>query len=345
MFRTTSLLLVCALIVHFLLPTHSYAQEVTEDTPTEETPAIVADLSSPISFSFSPENPAPKTKTTITLVSFGVTLNSATIAWSIDGKTVLTGIGAKTYTLTTKQSGSATKIKVTVTPATGDPITTETSIIPGGVDILWQATDSIVPPLYRGKALPTTESAIRYVAMTDIRESSGKIAPASLVYTWKHNGALNQKASGYGKYSFSALGSYVATSQKIEVTVENKDRTVSAKNAITIATVLPKINWYETSSLYGPRFDAALTGTHTLSGNDISLLAMPYFFSPNNPLSPRLAYSWKINGEKTTTPSAPNLLFLRREADSAGNARIDLSIENVSTLFQEAAATLSLNLQ
>ena len=342
MFRNTPLSIMFALLLVVSAPVFSFAQEEAEP---ELIPAPTAEFSGPLSFSFSPENPAPKTSTTIRLTSFGVNLASASIRWSIDGKVVLTGIGATRYTFTTKQSGSATAISVTVTPAVGDPVTATTSIVPGGADILWQVTDAIVPPLYRGKTLPTTESTIRYVAMTDIRGTSGRIASGDLVYTWRHNGTLNQKASGYGKYSHTVQGNYLDQSQKVDVEIKSKDETITANSSTSVAAVSPKIAWYTTSSLYGPKFDKALVGTHTVRGDDVSLIAMPYFFTPKNPASPRLSYSWKINGEATSTPSTPNMLFLRKGEGGEGLARIELSIENVSTLFQEATANLAVTLQ
>ncbi len=343
MFRNTPLAIILALVLITTTPGISLAQE--EEVIPEPIPAPTAELSGPLSFSFSPENPAPKTSTTVRLTSFGVNLTSASIRWTVDGKVVLTGIGATSYTFTTKTSGSATAISVTVTPAVGEPVTAKNSIVPGGADILWQAIDAIVPPLYRGKALPTTESTIRYVAMTDIRSATGRIASGDLVYTWRHNNTLNQKASGYGKFSHTVQGSYLDSSQKVDVEITSKDETITANSSVSIGTVTPKIVWYTTSSLYGPRFDKALVGNHIVSGSDVSLLAMPYFFSPNNPTSPRLSYVWSINGQNTETPSTPNMLFLRKEEGGEGLARIGLSIENVSTLFQEASANLAVTLQ
>jgi len=328
----------------FSLPSFVLGQEEEIVIP-EAIPAPTAELSSPVSFSFSPENPAPKTSTTVRISSFGVNVSTATIRWSVDGRVVLTGIGATTYTFTTKQSGTPTTIEVLITPTKGDPVSARTSLIPGGADILWQAVDSIVPPLYRGKALPTTESTIRYVTMTDIRSSNGRIAPGNLVYTWKNNGTLDQKASGYGKFSHTVQGSYLDAVKKMTVEIENTDRTITASTAVTVNSVSPRILFYTTSSLYGPRFDKTITGNHTVRGNDISIIAMPFFFSPKNPTSPRLVYTWKINGERTQTPNTPNVLFLRKEESGQISARIELVLENVSTLFQEARANLAVTLQ
>jgi hypothetical protein len=237
-------------------------------------------------------------------------------------------------------------VKVTATPTDGDPATATLTITPASIDIIWQAVDSIVPPLYRGKALPTSESTVRYVAMPELRTTNGGTVSANtLVYTWKQNYDLNQKASGYGKNSFTVANSYLDTSEKIDVSASTRDGSVNGTAAVSIGFIKPKILWYAASPVYGPQFENALQNSYTVIGSDTSIIAEPYYFSPADPSSKKLAYVWKLNGATLDTPYIPNTLFLHRDENSTGDAQVSLSLSNVTTLFQEAVAKLTLHLQ
>lgn len=299
-----------------------------------------------IAISVSPANPAPRETVTVHAQSYALDLSGASIRWILDGKVVSDTIGGDSYTFTTKDAGINSTIKVTATPTSGDQVSATVTITPSTMDILWQATDSIVPPLYRGKALPTSESTLKYVAMPELRAANGtQIAPSTLVYTWKQNYNLNQKASGYGKNSFVSANSYLNTSEKINVSAQTRDAATTGTAAVTISFVKPKILWYAASPVYGPQFETALQDSYTVIGSDTSILAEPYFFSPADPASKKLAYVWKLNGAALDTPYIPNTLFLHRDENSTGDAQVSLSLSNVTTLFQEAVAKLTLHLQ
>lgn len=328
----------CLLASIAFAPAAAFAQE--EETFTlEGTPPDV------ISFVISPENPSPKQSVTVTARSFTIDLASASLRWVLDGKTVLTGVGETSYTFIAKDSGVASTVSVTATPAQGSVSSASTKVTPTSTDILWQAVDASVPPLYRGKALPTNESKLRFVAMTDIKSKGVRVPSGSLMYTWQHNGTLMKNASGYGKNSFTVAGSYLDSSNTASVAIQTRDTTVKTAGSVRANPVKPFVLWYAADQISGPRFEKTLTDGYTIGKGDISLIAAPYFFSPGNPTSSKLLYAWTVNGQKIETPSTPNTLFLRRESDQSGEAVIKLSLSNVATLFQEASAKLSLQLQ
>lgn len=328
----------CMLASIAFFPATVLAQE--EETFTlEGTPPDV------ISFVISPENPAPKQTVTVTARSYSLDLASATLRWTLDGKTVLTGVGETAYAFTLRESGVASSLSVTATPAQGSVSSASTKITPTSTDILWQAMDASVPPFYRGKALPTNESKLRFIAMTDIKSKGIRVPSTNLMYTWQHNGTLMKNASGYGKNAFTIQGSYLDSSNTASVAIETRDTSVKTAGSVRANPVKPFVLWYSADQISGPRFEKALTDGYAIGKGDISIIAAPYFFSPGNPTSSKLLYAWTVNGQKIETPSIPNTLFLRRESDQSGEAVINLSLSNVATLFQEASAKLSLQLQ
>ena len=114
---------------------------------------------------------------------------------------------------------------------------------------------------------------------------------------------------------------------------------------ITLSPVDPKIVWYASSPLYGPLYGAALDGSYPVVGNDTSLIAEPYFFSPATPLSKELSYAWTLNGDTISTPSIPNMLALHRSTSDTGTATLSVEVTSLNKLFQDSTANLTLSLQ
>ncbi len=293
-----------------------------------------------------PKNPGANTSTTISLSSYSNFVDTANITWYLNNKVQLGGIGKKSFSFTTGATGTTSIVKVIITPPQGLSTTKEIRIVPSGIDLLWQATDSTVPPLYRGKALPASEGKIRFVALPDMKNTSGvRIGQYDLLYSWAQNHEESVVDSGYGKNYFDIDTSYLTPSERIEVNASTRDGVVSATNATSIRTGNPFIAWYPLSPLYGPIFDHAITGEHTISGSSISIVAMPFFFSPGNPSSKTLEYAWTLNGQAINTPSIPNNLFLQRSNSQAGSAVLNVSIASVDHLFQEAVSSIQLKLK
>src|SRR3989338_993377 len=104
----------------------------------------------------SPEAPGAFEETTLSLVSYSFNLDTSQISWTLDGKAALSGSGKKSFTFTTKNVGSTSTIDIKVTPAGGEALNQRVVVRPANVDLLWQATDSYVPPFYRGKAMSSS---------------------------------------------------------------------------------------------------------------------------------------------------------------------------------------------
>ena len=299
-----------------------------------------------ISISVSPTNPGPLEDVTISIQSYSVNIPAADIEWSVDGKSEVGGIGQSNHTITTKNIGSPTTVRVTITGVGSVPVTRSIVITPMAVDILWQAIDSVVPPLYRGKALPTSESQVKFVAIPQIKSQNGTLLSSqNFLYSWSEKYTVQQSRSGYGKDSFTTNMDYLNPIKHIGIDVSVRDGSIATKSSLDLSPVQPKILWYASSPLYGPQFDRALGDSYIVSGSETSIVAEPYFFSPADPSDKAISYVWSLNGQPLSTPAIPNALFLHRESKATGKATLDLSVTNLARLFQEGKAHLNLSLQ
>lgn len=307
---------------------------------------LFAQTAGQISVDIIPQNPGPDETVTIYLKSYSFNINTAYIEWSADGIMQKGGVGVTSFKVTTKKLGDTTQVAAKITPTGSIPIIKNISITPMSVDILWQATDSIVPPFYKGKAMPTSESKIKLVALPQIVSVSGnRVAPEVLVYNWKEEYQNKQASSGYGKNFFFTEMDYLNTQKNVSVDVSSRDGGIATRGFVDVSSVDPELRLYASSPLYGPLTDTELTDSFTVSTSDISIVAMPYFFSPGNPSSSLLEYKWQLNGSPIGTPAIPNALFLHRESNSTGNATLELVATNITKLFQSGTARLNLTLQ
>lgn len=299
-----------------------------------------------VSVSVFPENPGANTDVTLKIQSFLINLASADISWSLDGKKVQSGVGMTTFKFTTKDVGVPTAIGLSVLPIGGSPINKNMTITPSSIDILWEAIDSATPPFYKGKALPTTEASLKFVAIPNIKTPTGFIVNQSdLIYSWTNNFDLDKNSSGYGKDTYFLKMPIVDETENVGVTAQQRGGGLSAAGQVFTKIFEPKIVWYVTSSLYGPQFERSIDNNFPVSSNDISVFAQPYYASPKDITSSNLSYAWTLNDQTLDAQTPPNVLLLHRNNTNKGNALISLVIENSQKYLQELKSSLTLNLQ
>ncbi len=291
-----------------------------------------------------PEVPGALQNVTIKLKSYSFNLLGSKITWTVDGKVVLSEIGSIEYSLKTKEAGKTTNVIVTILTG-GETIRKNISIQPQDVDILWEATDSYAPPFYKGKTLPATEGQVRVVAFPIVRSASGTpIKTNDFIYKWSTNLNYNQSASGYNKQAYSFTSSYFNDEESISVEIIGISQQYTAKKTIKIKPVAPKILFYKKDPEWGVFYNKILGRDASIS-NGTTIIAAPYNFSPKNPASSQIRYTWLINN-KTVQKSGPsNELALEIGSTSESNlAKIDISLENTSKLFQKVSHYLVVNL-
>jgi len=308
------------------------------------TPTLAQARDSDVSVAVNPETPGPNQDVILTLTSFAVDLDKAQISWRLNSQLGLLGIGRKSFTFKTGESGNPSTIDVNIALPGFPSLNKRIIIQPGEVDLLWEATDSFVPPFYRGKALLSSEGEIRVTAVPNIVTPAGvKLADADFSYNWKRNFKNDQGLSGYGKRSFTFKNSYLEGAENIDVSVSSVLGNYNAEGKVSITPGSPKIVFYEKDPFSGIKYNKAIVDGFTLQSKELQITAVPYFFSTPSNFSD-LKFGWSINNSSITTPVSPNNLIVEIGSETGGSSKISLLIENLSRLFQTASTSLLLNI-
>jgi ribosome-associated translation inhibitor RaiA len=116
----------------------------------------------------------------------------------------------------------------------------------------------------------------------------------------------------------------------------------SAENTIEIPVYKPKIIFYKRSPTEGVLYNNALDKEATMTEEEVTIVAEPYYL-PIVGNENDFTYSWKINSSDIQTPIKKTELTVRPTSHD-GYATIDMTIENLSKLFQKVSNALKLNL-
>jgi hypothetical protein len=101
---------------------------------------------------------------------------------------------------------------------------------------------------------------------------------------------------------------------------------------------------YQRHPLYGIRFDQALGTNYTMdSSNEMSIVAMPFFFGITNLNNSPLSFVWKLNGGTIGNGSDGRSQTFRQQEGTSGTSRVDVAIENTEKILQSASSGLNIN--
>jgi ABC-type antimicrobial peptide transport system permease subunit len=298
------------------------------------------------SFSVTPQNPDPFSSVSVSLSSFSVDMDRAFINWKVDGSLKLSGIGEKVLSVQVGAAGKTTVVEVEATFVNGQKIKKSLVLQPSNLDLLWEAKDSYTPPFYKGKALPLPEAVIKVVAVPEIKTFGGTTYnPESLVYEWKKGVSSQQNVSGFNKQYYSFRNSYFDQEDNISVKVSSQDRSNSAEKNTTINFFDPVIAVYKEDQKRGVVFSQNLTQESSPITGQANLVAVPYFFSATDISSPDLRYEWRVNERTIQNKNKKNEVGLTKSGEEGGFAFVELSIESISKLFQEARTSFNIELR
>jgi hypothetical protein len=298
------------------------------------------------SFNITPKNPNPNETVYVSISSFSVDLTRANITWELDNELILSGTGEARTSFKTKELGEPSVLRVTAAYSSQDKIVKTLVIQPASVDILWESVDSYTPPFYKGKALAGRESRIKVVAIPEVKSYGGTLySPKDLVYEWEKGGENQVGAGGFGKQHFSFLHNVLENDPEISVVAKSRDGYSQASGRTVVNFVSPTIGLYKESVREGINFTEELTQKRHRFGGQTSIVAVPYYFSTNSDAVEGLAYNWEINGSRVNNPEKKNRITIQKSGESGGGAQINLSIENITKLFQDATRSFGIELQ
>ncbi len=323
-------ILVCVLIAFFAFAGVTHAQS-TDGVPP------------PVQYNVAPETPGPDTPVTITVQGVGTFLGNSNVIWSQDGAVVSSGVGDSSYSFTTGALGQVTTIHVEIDSATEGTITQDFTINPSLVDLVWEA-DTSAPPFYRGKPLYSAGSGLKVVAFPIVISNGTRVAASSLSYQWTRDSVPQAAASGLGENTFSFTGDQLQTGEDVEVDIY-LGNTLVGQGEVVIPSSSPQVVLYDQDPLRGTLYDEALPSAISLDTKELTVQAVPYYFSNTSISDGALSYSWTLNGNTITGPeSAQGILTLLQTGSGTGAANLAVSVQNndPDKLVQAASAALQI---
>jgi hypothetical protein len=275
----------------------------------------------------SPSHPSPGSTVTLTAQSPLLDLENSDVEWTVNGTSAGSG---QSISIQLGALGTQTVVSVSVSGASGSD-STQLSIVPTSVDLLWEAV-SYTPPFYQGRALPTSGTMIRVLAIPHFVGSSGAIPASGIDFTWHLNNAVQSGQSGVGESSAVFPAATLYDSDTITVDAETPDGSISGEATLSIRTGDPELVLYEDSPLFGIMYHQALGQSDVAGESETSFAAVPYFADATSANDPGLAYSWSVNGSQVAT-DAQDPSEITVDAKSAGVAQIQLNISKPSDPF------------
>lgn len=341
--------IVLLLLPLILIPAISIAQTPLFDLPTESNrfdsiTGIPDGIIEQISVEILPKVPSPNERVNIFVQSFSSDLNKGYFVWRINGVNQLEGNGETSFSFSAPESGRSLTVSLFIEKEDGGTITRSFDFSPADVDIVYEA-ETYTPPFYKGKALFTSESTFRLIAMPNFLSSNGnRVSPNTLIYNWSINGTNIQSQSGYGKRVFRGEGGIVQRPLNVSVEVSASNSGLRAKGDIFLNYSEPEVVLYENNPLLGFISERAISGEFLLERPEIELQAVPYFFSTPQKDSSFINYKWKMNGNDLLS-SGDSFVNFRNDSGEAGRARISLETEHFSKILQITQSVVNLNFE
>ncbi len=302
-----------------------------------------AQIPQPISLIASPSSPSSGQKFTVQAATPTTDSDTATFRWTVNGiaQPDASGIGKHTIALTAGSLGSETRVAVSIAHARG--IQSASLVVRvSDLALTWFA-ETYVPPWYRGKALPSQNAVVNFVAMPRIIIDGAAVPPERLIYQWSLDGEGNAlRGLGERIFRIRTLDLPGAT-HTVRVTVEDSNRRVHKEALAIIVPTSPRIALYAATPLGGVEPRAARSFLSLGLGILTDFQAEPFFF----PVSSRrdLSYRWTVGGRAIAgQPENPSLLTLNTGA-KAGTIPISILIDDREQFIPSAAGLLNLILR
>jgi hypothetical protein len=284
----------------------------------------------PFTVSMSPQNPAPYSQVTLSVVSASLTLTNATMMVSMAGTQVYSG-NIQPVTVTLGGPGVLTTITVTIS-VNGTKYTQTLSVRPQDVVLVAEPVSS-APVLYPGEPLVPLDGNVRVVAVANLKDTSGKtIDPSLLSYAWTVDGTQIASASGIGKETIMVASPLEYRERDVSVTVESQDTNAVGSADLSFTAQAPTMRIYQNDPLLGILYDHSLGTGYTIIGTETSFYAVPFSYPITNS-NPVL--QWFLNGASAQTGGS---ITLRPTGSGRGTASI--SVVGTSDDYTKAASSL-----
>ena len=283
---------------------------------------------------FNPTFPEPLEEFTASFATYNQKIQGAKHLWAYDTIEVVGGEGRGSVKLVAPAVGDSSEVAVLFTYPNGSTEVIRKTITPKFVDIILEP-QTHVPGFYLGRPLARLGSVVNATAIIQDED------PDDLVYKWRAGlKVIGQGAAvGNPKVSFDA-----PRDQNIFVKLEvsRVDGTQIADEIVVLPSVVPFINFYESSSLLGLN-EKPLENKTSMIGSTMVVRAEPYYLDSRVFNDPSIL-EWEI-GNQSYDNSGRNPYEVTLERRSAtGVARLNFHVRSTDVLLQGAEANLNITL-
>lgn len=298
---------------------------------------------SDVSLDMEPLFPRPNERVSITINSFATNLDTANISYYIDGKLIKSGKGLKNFSLILGKQGTVSNLKIKMDLLDGYSIEKNIAIKPSSVDLLWEA-DTYTPPFFKGKRQFSHQSIVKLVAIPHILQNGVEIPENKLLYKWSKDGEILGDRNGYGRNILKIATSLISRDMIVGVEVEDPETGFSAYNEVNLSPKEPFVVFYKKDPLYGIQYQKAILSTLPLTGQEIELVAVPYFFNTEEN-GTKIKYTWTINGSDIQDGENRATRIFRKVGDVFGTSNVSIKVENLDKILQFGESTISVNFE
>ncbi len=285
-----------------------------------------------------PEFPSPNSQVQITLDDYSVQTTGADITWYIQGTENKDFRNERSISLVTGTLGEKITVRVVLTRSNAPALSSSITIVPSVVDLILEA-NTYVPDFYKGRALPSTESRVRAIAVVHDNSST---PDTTYTYKWMVGDAVMFGGPVKGKNVLDFdIPHY--DSGELSVEVFNSKGETLGKQSLTLPVVEPELHFYEHNPLRG-LYQREVANPLTLIGEETTIYGEPYFMNTRM-REQDASFSWSINSESAEHDAeTPNAITLRH-VGGEGSAEIGLTIVTKGQIPQFLESAFSLFFQ
>lgn len=282
--------------------------------------------------------PNPGELVTVDVVTFSFDKISASYRWFVDDafQESASGLGQSQITVPGARDGEERVVRVEVTTSGGQGRSHSLTIQTTSAPMYWWA-DTAIPYWYKGKALPSVNSIVTFLALPNVPQ------PQALIYNWEFDASPMTSASGWGRQSFSITMKYPLR-ERIDVSISDATGGFSKTLTTFLKPFPPEVGIYELRPLRGLAYEKQIANFRARAGDPYDFAAEPFFFTKE--ITDKLMYRWTFNGKPTeNTAIKPWLFTLQSKSGESSVSAIDVNVSEPKAQGQRANASTQVSLE
>tara|TARA_B100000508_G_C11464578_1_gene280947 strand:+ start:5195 stop:6163 length:969 start_codon:yes stop_codon:yes gene_type:complete len=289
-----------------------------------------------IGIELQPEYPRPGETVKASLNDYSGGFYGSEITWFLNGQEIPDAKNKRNTQITAGAAGVEQIVEIVLTKPTGGREVLRSVILPSYLDIVIEP-QTRTPNFYLGRSLPSVGSVVNATAIV----STDRIRTDTLIYTWRLNNRVIEGGPlrGGNKVSFETpMGEEMVLSLMV---TDLAGRVISSRSFL-LPSVMPSIQFYEVSSLFGVSHKPIGMEGFILTGDSATVRAEPYNLDSRVYNNPDISI-WSIDRTESKAGGGnPYELTLQR-VDTGGRTNINFHVRDMTQVLQGAEESFQVN--